>query len=66
MRLTKEMIREKAYQLWEADGRPMGTADAHWFAAEALLSGAGDISLDQSRKDEKRPLPLGLRQLSDP
>jgi hypothetical protein len=66
MRLTKKMIRDKAYQLWEADGRPMGTADEHWFAAEALLSEAGDTTLDKSRKDEKHALPIGLRQLSDP
>jgi hypothetical protein len=31
--LQKE-IRERAYHLWFADGRPHGNADAYWLKAE--------------------------------
>jgi hypothetical protein len=30
-------IRERAYMLWVAAGRPVGDADAHWRAARAEL-----------------------------
>lgn len=33
------MIRERAYQLWEADGRPEGRAVEHWVRAEAEVGG---------------------------
>ncbi len=40
------LIRERAYQLWEAEGRPDGRAEAHWYRAEAeldaLLRASGD------------------------
>ena len=59
------MIREKAYQMWEANGRPTGAADEHWFAAEALLREALGTTLGGTDKnDGKRPPPLGLRQLN--
>jgi DUF2934 family protein len=30
----EETIRERAYQLWIADGRPQGQADIHWLNAQ--------------------------------
>jgi hypothetical protein len=39
--MTKEReqkIRERAYALWEKDGRVDGQADAHWFAAAQELA----------------------------
>lgn len=36
----EQKLRELAYQLWEAEGRPDGQADRHWFeACEMLESG---------------------------
>ena len=32
-----ELIAERAYQLWEAQGKPAGTDREHWFEAERLL-----------------------------
>jgi hypothetical protein len=29
----EQKIRERAYELWERDGRPDGFADEHWYAA---------------------------------
>ena len=34
----EQAIRERAYALWEQDGRPEGRSLAHWFKAEAELS----------------------------
>ena len=30
---TEDQIRERAQQIWEANGRPEGTADTDWFQA---------------------------------
>ncbi len=35
--ISAERIREKAYELWEARGRPDGTPAEDWYEAEALL-----------------------------
>ena len=59
MKITEEMIRNKAYELWEANGKPMGTAEQNWFAAQDLLLNAAKktaIGRNQSP-------PIGLRQL---
>lgn len=32
-----EHIRQRAYEIWEQEGRPEGHADAHWFRAELEL-----------------------------
>jgi hypothetical protein len=37
---TDEAIRTRAYFLWLAAGRPHGTAEAHWYAAQAQLVAA--------------------------
>jgi|HubBroStandDraft_5_1064220.scaffolds.fasta_scaffold2680594_1 hypothetical protein len=34
MRDLQNEIRERAYHLWLADGRPHGDADAYWLKAE--------------------------------
>ncbi|BAI76663.1 hypothetical protein AZL_e03180 (plasmid) [Azospirillum sp. B510] len=33
------MIQERAYQIWEEDGRPEGREQEHWLRAEAEISG---------------------------
>ena len=35
----ERQIREKAYQLWQADGAPGGNADHYWQLARKLLFG---------------------------
>jgi hypothetical protein len=46
-------IRERAYQLWEADGRPEGRADLYWRRAQELTEDEGNSSIPptQSRGD---------------
>jgi hypothetical protein len=34
----EQTIRERAYALWEQDGRPDGRSLAHWFKAEADIA----------------------------
>jgi hypothetical protein len=34
-----ERIRQRAYQLWEEEGRPEGRAESHWHRAEAEVAG---------------------------
>ena len=33
----QQRVRDRAYALWEQEGRPDGQTDRHWFAAEAEL-----------------------------
>jgi hypothetical protein len=35
--VSKQELRERAYRLWEARGRPHGSADEDWHAAEVEL-----------------------------
>jgi hypothetical protein len=45
MQDMEQAIRERAYHLWIADGRPDGSADHHWLAAqrEVLAASLGDL-----------------------
>jgi hypothetical protein len=36
--LREQQIRERAYAIWEGEGRPMNRADAHWLRAEAEIA----------------------------
>ena len=36
--LREQAIRERAYALWEKDGRPEGRSLAHWSQAEAEIA----------------------------
>ena len=38
MQITEQAVRERAYYIWEGEGRLHGKADAHWMRAEAELS----------------------------
>ena len=62
MTVTEDMIRVKAYQLWEANGKPPGTEQENWFTARALLL---DASSTASPRNHQSP-PNGLRQLTPP
>ena len=34
----EQRVRERAYHIWEAAGRPEGKADEHWLQAEAEIA----------------------------
>jgi hypothetical protein len=45
----EQRIRERAYYLWLAAGRPHGAALLHWRQAEAIEDGAaGDLQADEA------------------
>ncbi len=59
---TTQTIAEQAYYLWEARGRPLGSADEDWFEAERKLTswetaavqsgdGDGDGAVDESLRE---------------
>lgn len=39
--VTEHQVRERAYYIWEDEGRCLGRADAHWFQAQAELQASG-------------------------
>ncbi|CAM2153004.1 protein of unknown function [Pararobbsia alpina] len=51
-------IRERAYKLWEQDGRPEGMADEYWARARHLIEaedrehGGGDLSVPLYTKSD--------------
>ena len=59
MKITEETVRIKAYELWEASGRPLGSAEENWFAALSLLEDASK-AIAAVRKQSP---PIGLRHL---
>jgi hypothetical protein len=44
-------IRERAYRLWEQEGRPEGRADTHWDKASEL------IAIEDNHSLATRPVP---------
>jgi Protein of unknown function (DUF2934) len=49
MQNLEETIRERAYHLWVADGRPDGNAEAYWLSAQReILTTSLDSSVTQA------------------
>ena len=38
--LTPQIL-QRAYEIWESEGRPHGRDQAHWFMAEAQIANGG-------------------------
>lgn len=55
----RERILNKAYELWEAEGRPTGRDMEHWFQAEIL------ISQELSKSKVKAPAKAPAKTKSD-
>jgi hypothetical protein len=53
-----DQIRERAYQLWQADGCPEGLALDYWLRAEADLAGEADAGDPAIAGDDKPPAPM--------
>jgi hypothetical protein len=45
----EQRIRERAYQLWEADGAPEGKAEHYWHRARRLIDAeeSPDLSIEE-------------------
>jgi hypothetical protein len=42
-----ETIRRRAYELWQARGCPIGSAEEDWFTAEKQLESASRVATDK-------------------
>lgn len=62
-------IRNRAYELWESDGRPEGEQDRHWFQAIDELGLSDPVTgaplddrpldaVDQPANEDLQPVPL--------
>lgn len=62
----RKKIEQRAYELWETDGRPMGRDVEHWLRAEAELNGQLPVPVKPRpvapvpvREPSKRPQSSG-------
>jgi len=46
-----QSVKERAYRIWEAEGRPEGRAEVHWDMASEL------VAIEESQKDTLKPHP---------
>lgn len=49
-----DQVRRRAYELWEADGRPHGQDQQYWFKALAELAAAAAKTIKPARKRAPR------------
>jgi len=50
-----EKVRQRAYQLWEADGRPEGRDQAYWFQAVAEFAEDAAKAIKPASKRKPQP-----------
>jgi hypothetical protein len=54
--INHELVRQRAFQIWETEGRPEGRDVEHWLRAEAEVRHAADVaSPDQPATPAKAP-----------
>lgn len=46
----EDQVRRRAYELWEADGRPAAQDQQYWFKALAEIAAAGAATIKPARK----------------
>lgn len=70
---SEQQIRERAYQIWENEGRPEGRSDEHWRIAASEFAPAGNTQNSQPDKRARKtpnsqraskvaPSPASLRE----
>ena len=64
----EQRIRELAYQIWEAEGRPDGEQDRHWTLASRLASEAVrvEIPTPKARVSRSRPRAAAAETVETP
>lgn len=50
-------IRERAYAIWEAEGRPEGRAFDHWYQAMSEVAGRAELKKATARPAAKTKTP---------
>jgi hypothetical protein len=51
----EQRIREKAYQLWRADGAQEGKADEYWHRAQELIEGGASDPKPSPKQPAQKP-----------
>lgn len=64
-----DLIRRRAYAIWETEGRPEGLRDSHWHRAAREIEAerqSGSVPASDVDNVEKRipPEPAGVHELS--
>jgi aspartyl/asparaginyl beta-hydroxylase (cupin superfamily) len=49
----EQAVRDRAYAIWEQDGRPEGRSLAHWSQAEAEIGAKAEAIVLDNRKPSK-------------
>lgn len=57
---TEQRVRERAHQIWEAEGRPHGRHEEHWRLAREQIAGEEEL------KEMGGPLPEAARKPTRP
>lgn len=52
--LTPQIL-QRAYEIWENEGRPHGRDKVHWFLAEAELSNGTQPAIAEPGKPKRKP-----------
>jgi Protein of unknown function (DUF2934) len=68
--LREQAIRERAYAMWEEEGRPDGKELDHWYRAEAEIDSSGEYAKDKcltmcSNHRNPRPPKVGKGRDTD-
>jgi hypothetical protein len=53
----EDLVRQRAYFLWEAEGKVDGHDRDHWERAERELSERGELDLSQEQSQIEQPTP---------
>lgn len=48
----EELIRQRAYRLWQEDGSPEGRPEDYWLRAELQINAEQEDSRDETRAEE--------------
>ena len=63
----EQLIRERAYALWQEEGRPDGRAEEHWLMAErAVRSASSEQAAPATEKKTRRQAAPKRQQASAP
>lgn len=62
MQQHEELIRERAYALWDAEGRPDGRDQDFWYRAERQLSEQGNLDVSEEMTEQSAVrMPAGFQ-----
>jgi hypothetical protein len=51
---TETLVRTRAYEIWEAEGRPLGRDAEHWFRALEEVAGSPAMTTPEPKAPLKR------------